>query len=300
MAWQSLRKRLLSSPSEKSYGPILLSSSPTVAEILAGIGYGHIVIDMEHSPIDVKGVADMLRAINSAPRSTLNHSSPTVPLVRVPSHDDAALTKRVLDILRPPAGIIFPMVENASQAGFAVSSTRYPAHYGNMEGIRGCAHPFVRASAYGANERYYDTTSRDDLLVCIQVETEKAIHNIPEIAKVEGVDCIFIGPFDVSCSVNEMGNFEEGSRAMDLIKLAEKNVRLAAQERKHNIKNNNDVKETGPILGGFRTPGRNLEELFSTKIGYQFLCGTIDVGMIKNAAICDLNAANIAMKTSDL
>ena len=71
----------------------------------------------------------------------------------------------------------------------------------------------VRASQYGRNEQYYDSNCHKDLLTIVQVESEEAIHNIPEIGMVEGVDCIFLGPFDISCSIGEMGDFSEWERS---------------------------------------------------------------------------------------
>ena len=66
--------------------------------------------------------------------------------------------------------------------------------------MRGCAVPFVRASAYGKDLDYMKKC-QEDLLVMVQVETEKGVEAIPEIAAVPGIDGIFLGPFDLSCSI---------------------------------------------------------------------------------------------------
>ena len=166
---------------------------------------------MEHSPLDISSTASILRAIDSY-SPPQGKASPT-PIIRAPSCNDVATTKRILDLLRLPGGIIFPMVETADDASKAVASTRYPPHYGRGEGIRGCAYTMVRASQYGRNEQYYDSNCHKDLLTIVQVESEEAIHNIPEIGMVEGVDCIFLGPFDISCSIGEMGDFSEWERS---------------------------------------------------------------------------------------
>ena len=180
----SFRSQLLTNINKKSYGPFILSGSPNIAKLLAGIGYDHLVVDMEHSPLDVSSTTTMLRAIDASRNVSSNDQNP-IPIVRVPSHNDIANTKRILDILRPPAGIMFPMIEDATQATMAVSSTRYPPH-----GIRGCAHPFVRASQYGNDKDYFYKTSKEDLLLIVQVESKAAIEKIPEIGMVDGVDCI--------------------------------------------------------------------------------------------------------------
>lgn len=291
----SLRRSLLSNFNAKSYGPFLLSSSPHIAEVLAGIGYDHIVVDMEHSPLDVSSAISMLRAIDASNshNSHISHSKKdrmTTPIVRVQSHQDIANTKRVLDILRPPAGIMFPMIETAHQAQAAVKSVRYPPN-----GIRGCAHPFVRASAYGRDKDYYNKTCMDDLLTIVQVESEDGIENIPEIGMVDGVDCIFLGPFDISCSINQMGQFEPGGDVMKLIRHAEELVRETSEKKKEKQLQRQQP-PYGLILGGFRSPGRSLQEMFSPDIGYQFIAGSIDIGLIQNAAKVDWMDAKRAIK----
>ena len=275
---QSLRTKLLRN-NGKSYGPFILSGSPNVAELIAGIGYSHIVIDMEHSPISTSTVASMLRAIDSTARS--KKAIHNFPIVRVPSNNDVSTTKRVLDLIRPPGGIIFPMIENTEDAIAAVASTRYPPHYTN--GMRGCAHPFVRASSYGNNHEYFDIDSNQDLLTILQVESKEAVEKIPEIGMVDGVDVIFLGPFDISCSLNEMGNFEENGIVMETIRKAEQLVRATSEKKMR-------LKGTPLCLGGFRSQGRSLEDMFSTNVGYQLVSGCIDLGLLQDAALLDYEA----------
>jgi len=246
----------------------------------------------------------ILRAVDSASRGNYNYptANHVTPIVRAPSSNDAAMTKRILDVLRPPAGIMFPMIENAQDAEFAVASTRYPPHYGNGDddivGIRGCAHPFVRASGYGRDSTYFDYSSHEDLLTIVQVESESAIEKIPEIGMVDGVDCIFLGPFDISCSIGKMGQFEDGGGVMALLRRAEGLVRETSKAKKESTSNNKIGGGEGQslVLGGFRSPNRSLEEMFSDEIGYQFVCGSVDLGMVQSAAKADLIAARKAMR----
>ncbi len=289
---QSLRKSLLIDKSFKSYGPLILSASPNVAELLATVGYSHIVVDMEHSPTDISNLTSLLRAIDAASRGAA--STHNTSIVRAPSHNDIAMTKRILDVLRPPAGIMFPMIENAQQAEAAVASMRYPPHLPNNNGVRGCAHPFVRASQYGRDEEYFHESSRD-LLAIMQVESSEAIERIPEIGMVEGVDMIFLGPFDISCSINQMGNFSEDGEVMELIRKAETLVRETDEKKRFkNISDTSDETPNGLILGGFRSPGRSIQGMFEA--GYQFVCGAVDLGMLRDAAYRDWSDAQSAMK----
>jgi 2-keto-3-deoxy-L-rhamnonate aldolase RhmA len=103
------------------------------------------------------------------------------------------------------------MVETAEDARKAVASARYPPHYGRGKGTREYAYTMVRASQCGRNEQY-DSNCHEVLLTIVQVEAEEAIHNILEIGMVEGVDCMFLGPFDISFSIGELGDFSEDGK----------------------------------------------------------------------------------------
>lgn len=287
----SLRKRLLSSRTARSYGPMLLSSSPTLAELLSGLGYGHIIVDMEHSSLDIATTADVLRAIDAASRRRIySHHvettpfTSTAPLVRLPSRSDFSMTKHVLDALVPPGGILFPMIESESDAEAAVEATRCP----ERGGIRGSAHPYVRASSYGADLKYFHEVT-EDLLVAVQVESANAVKMIPAIAAVEGIDCIFLGPLDISSSIDQVGQFQSGGDVMKLLREAECAVMEAAAHR---------PKEQRLVLGGFRSPGRSLKDMFDC--GYQIVCGGADLGLLSSAAMNDVRAANRAIDKSEV
>ena len=266
-AMSSLRQRLLRGGT--SYGPLVMSDSPIVTEVLSLAGYGHIVIDHEHSPTDVRSGQRLLQAMQA--------SSPlgTEAIVRLPSPNDPVYMKKVLDSLRLPGGVLVPMVEDAAMAERVVQSTRYPP-----EGIRGCAASLVRGSAYGqVSQKEYLRQCRDDLLVMLQVETTEGVNAIPEIAAVEGVDAIFLGPLDLSASIGKMGDFRD-PEFVDLMAWAEREIRGSGD----------------CLLAGFRGPGRDLEDMF--KKGYSLVCGSVDIGLLREAARQDVLAANKAMKQS--
>jgi 2-keto-3-deoxy-L-rhamnonate aldolase RhmA len=271
----SLRQRLLQGG--KSYGPLIMSDSPIITELLAGIGYDHLVIDMEHSPTNPQSVQRLLQAIDAA--STFHHQR-TEPIVRLQANNNAATMKQVLDSMRLPGGVLVPMVDDARTAQQVVQATRYPKQHhidGAAGGIRGCAVPFVRATGYGlsrTNQEYLEQC-RQDLLVMVQVETPLGVQAIPEIAQVDGIDLIFLGPFDLSCSAGKMGNFQDPD-VSQLIARAEQ-----------------AVLQSPCLLGGFRTPGVELKELFDR--GYSLLCGAVDLGLVRDAALADCSSGKKAM-----
>jgi 4-hydroxy-2-oxoheptanedioate aldolase len=116
-------------------------------------------------------------------------------MVRVPGHAPEAIAA-ALDA--GAAGVLVPRVSTAAQAAAAVQATRYPP-----VGARGVGPG--RAAAYGYRIPDYLSKANESLLLAIQVETAEGLANIEEIASVEGVDLIFIGPGDLSVSIDAMG-----------------------------------------------------------------------------------------------
>ena len=163
-------------------------ASPAVAEMAGAAGFDWCLIDGEHGPNDLPLIEGQLRAL---------HGLPTSSIVRVPQGDDWIL-KQVLDI--GAQSILVPMVETAHQAEKVVKACKYAP-----EGNRGVGYALARASGYNAITDYAQTAN-NQICVILQVETLSAMRNIPEIAKVSGVDCIFIGPADLSADMGHLGN----------------------------------------------------------------------------------------------
>src|SRR5690606_40237656 len=103
--------------------------------------------------------------------------------------------RRFLDI--SPANLVLPFVQDAEEARRAVAATRYPPH-----GIRGVSMS-QRANRYGLVADYH-ARATEELGVIVQVETLTALDRIPEIAKVDGSDGIFIGPADLSADAGAL------------------------------------------------------------------------------------------------
>nr|WP_243848759.1 aldolase/citrate lyase family protein [Lysinibacter cavernae] len=169
--------------------------SANVAEALANTGFDWLVVDMEHGASDVTAVADQLRAIDAAGA----RGSRTSAAVRVSSRD-AAQVQRVMD-----AGaetVIFPKIETADEARAAVNAMRFPQ--GANGGLRGVA-GMVRAGSFGLDAHYLLTANARACTI-VQIESLQALQNSEYIAAVTGVDCLFIGPADLSASLGHLGN----------------------------------------------------------------------------------------------
>ena len=243
-----------------------MSNSPIAAELLASMGYGHIIVDHEHSITNVASGQTILQAIAAA-------QTDTEPIVRLPGHDRIYM-KKVLDSMRLPGGVLVPMVDDVETARDIVQAVRYPTQeweMGQGGGMRGCAVPFVRATGWGTEKtsEEYMRQCREELLVIVQVETPTAVEAIQDIAQVDGIDMIFLGPLDLSCSMGKLRNFQDEEVA-DLWQTAEAKIR-----------------DSPCMLGGFRPPGRDLNEMFG-EAGYSLVCGSIDVGLLREAARADI------------
>jgi 4-hydroxy-2-oxoheptanedioate aldolase len=243
------RKRLLAG--ERGYGCWLHLLSPIAAEVLALAGYDALIIDHEHGSGDLAGAIATMQAISATPCS---------PIVRVPSNDPVAL-KRILDT--GPEGVIIPSVNSAEEARAGIAACRYPP-----DGVRGAAYGLVRASDYGMAVQNYIAGLQENLLVVCQIETPQAVDAVPEIAAVDGVDMLFIGPIDLSGSIGRLGRFGDS----EVIALREK-----AEEA---------IKATGKLLGGLAVPGLTIGDMAAR--GYDFVTTASDVTLLRDAAVAQL------------
>jgi 4-hydroxy-2-oxoheptanedioate aldolase len=161
--------------------------SNIVADILADSGFDWILLDSEHSPNEIPSLLSQLQAIGRGG---------TTPIVR-PAWNDTVLAKRCLDI--GAQTLLFPYVQNVAEAKAAVASTRYPP-----QGIRGVS-VAARASRYGRVQGYLGKAN-SEICVLVQVETREAMTQLEDIAKVDGIDGVFIGPSDLAASLGHLGN----------------------------------------------------------------------------------------------
>ena len=171
---------------EPSIGSWMSMAHPSIAEILAMAGYDWIVIETEHTAIDVSEVLRLIIAIEQRG---------SVPLVRL-AWNDPIQAKAVLD--SGAAGVLVPMVNTKTDAELAVSMTKYPPL-----GSRGVG--LARAQGYGINFDAYVTNANADTLLLVQIEHREAVENIEQILSVTGIDGVFIGPYDLSLSLGIPG-----------------------------------------------------------------------------------------------
>ena len=163
-------------------------ASPYVAEILSGSGYDWLLIDGEHGPNDLP--------LMGAQVAALRHT-PTHPIVRPPA-GEAWMLKLLLD--QGAQSFIIPMVESAEQARALVQALRYPPN-----GIRGVGAALARATNFNRSPDYVETADAEICLI-VQIESRAGLAALDEIAAVEGVDGLFIGPSDLAADMGYLGN----------------------------------------------------------------------------------------------
>ncbi len=180
----NLKKRVLEKT--PTYGAWLQFASANVAEAVAASGIPLVLIDNEHAGASLETTLAMMRAAEANGGEVI---------IRVPSSDPIYL-KRIMEL--GPSGLLVPQVDTAEEAAAAVSACLYPPH-----GRRGFAR-LVRASRYGQVTDYAKETHKDFTLM-VQIETGEAVANAEAIASVDGVDMLFIGPYDLSGAIDELG-----------------------------------------------------------------------------------------------
>ena len=221
--------------------------SPLAAEIIGQAGYDCVMIDLEHGQGSVMDAIVVMQALKG---------SGTEALLRVPANDPVWI-KRVLDA--GVAGVMIPTVDSVAEAEAAVAACRYPP-----KGRRGMAAPIARAADYGAVWQDYVARIDSDLLVICQIESAAAVDNVAEIAAVEGVDMLFVGPMDLSGS---LGYFGEPDHPEVLKRIAE--VEAAG-------------KAAGKLLGAIATPARSLGDLYGA--GYDLIVADADCLLLRDGA----------------
>ena len=220
------------------------------AEIAAGTGYDWLLIDGEHAPNTVPSILGQLQAV--APY-------PTAPVVRA-VNGDSTLIKQLLDI--GVQSLMVPMVETAEQARQLVRAMRYPPH-----GIRGVGGGLARATRWDGVPDYL-ATAHEELCLIVQVESKLGVENVAEIAAVEGVHAVFVGPADLSSGLGFPGN-PGHPQVQEKIRSAIE-ATLAAGK-------------VAGILAPFEEDAKRYREW-----GCQFIAVGIDISLFRQAALSNL------------
>lgn len=181
---------------EKTVGTFFEMGNATVAEAIAMSNLDYILIDTEHGPFDVESTMDLIRA------AQLHNMS---SLVRVKDSSRPSILK-MLDI--GAAGLVIPHVQSIEEINSIVEYGKYfPVGNRGVAFSRGAGFGYAEHAQADIND-YFDYCNRETLIIP-QCETLGCLENIEEIAKVEGIDGIFVGPYDLSVAMGIPTQFDK-------------------------------------------------------------------------------------------
>ncbi len=220
-------------------------ASPIAAEALSLVGFDWLLFDTEHTPVDVAAVQPLLQAAAVG----------TAGAVVRPAWNDTVLIKRVLDM--GAQTLLVPFVQTVEEARAAVAATRYPPF-----GVRGVS-AMTRAGRYTLAPDYFSVANAE-ICVLVQIETGEALGRLEEIAAVEGVDGVFIGPSDLAASMGHLGQ------------PGHPEVQAALQAAAHRIA---AAGKAPGILATNATDAKRYRDW-----GYRFVAGAVDLGILLRGA----------------
>jgi 2-keto-3-deoxy-L-rhamnonate aldolase RhmA len=194
------RLRLRLRAGDQLLGTFVNLGSPLAAEICGLAGFDWVLVDLEHGAATESELVAHLHA--------LAHTG-AAPVVRVEANERPRCT-RALDA--GAFGVMVPRVDTVDDARRAVSHLRYPP-----AGLRGVA-LMNRAMAFGARSARPLAELEEDLVGIVQIESELALANAAEIAAVDGVDCLFVGPSDLTHSMGIFGSLDH-QRFIDALEM---------------------------------------------------------------------------------
>ena len=235
-----------------SFGSWITLGHTSIPEIMASAGFEWLVIDMEHSAINIQKAQELIQIIDL---------KNIAPLVRL-TENDSGLIKRVMDA--GACGIIVPMIKTKEDALKAVKAVKYPPLGERSVGL-------ARAQGYGKTFGKYKSWINRDSIVIVQIEHIDAVDNIAEIFSIDEIDGYIIGPYDLSASLGIAGELNH-KKVLD----AEKVV-LNASKKYDKIAGIHVVE-----------PDVNLT-LEKIKNGYKFIAVSIDFLFLGNSCIDTMN-----------
>ena len=162
-------------------------ANPYTVEICAEAGYDWLLLDAEHAPNDVPLLVSQLQAM----KGSTSHA-----VIRPPI-GETWIVKQLLDI--GAQTLLIPMVDSKTMAETMVKAVRYPPH-----GVRGVGAALARASAFNRTVDYLQTAN-DEVSLLLQVESRAGLEVLDDIASIEGVDGVFIGPADLAADMGFLG-----------------------------------------------------------------------------------------------
>ena len=228
------------------FGPFCKILDPAVVELAALAGFDFVIVDMEHGPYSIETVQQMLRAAEARGITAV---------VRVTENSETSIL-RVLDI--GAQCIQVPQISTPEDAEKVVKSAMF-----HPKGERGMCR-YVRAGEYTAIDKAeHFGRANENIVIIIHIEGVSGLENLPSILENDGIDVIFLGPYDLSQSCGVPGQVHHEK----VVKRMEEAVVLA--------------KKSGKVVGTFVETVEDAKKW--EKIGVQYISYAVDTGIILKA-----------------
>jgi 4-hydroxy-2-oxoheptanedioate aldolase len=242
MSDPSLKQRL--ERGETAVGTFVNVDSPAVTEAATLAGLDFAVIDQEHGPLTAETTLSM---------SATAERGGGAPIVRVRGNQ-APEIQRALDV--GAAGVQVPQVESREDAEAAVNAARF-----EPDGRRGL-NPYVRAGEYGGTEDY-TTEQNESTLVIVHVEGQAGLDNLDEVLAVEGIDVVFLGPYDLSQALGVPGAVTSDAVVETMEDVCER------------------AQDAGKIVGAYADTPAIANQWID--VGVQYVAVSVDCALLKGA-----------------
>jgi 2-dehydro-3-deoxyglucarate aldolase/4-hydroxy-2-oxoheptanedioate aldolase len=220
--------------------------SPGMSSILANAGCRFVLYDMEHTGLGFETLKWLFASCRGLPIE---------PMVRVPRGEYTWLA-RALDL--GARGVMIPMVESQEQARSVVQACRYPP-----VGRRGAAFGFAQCDYLGGDVGDKIRQAHERTLVIAQIETERGLECVEEIAAVDGIDVLWVGHFDLSNFMGIPGRFDDP-------RFDEAMRRVAEVSRRH-----------GKVAGFMATDRDWIKR--ASEMGFTMIAAGTDTGLLQQA-----------------
>jgi 4-hydroxy-2-oxoheptanedioate aldolase len=219
-------------------------SSPLVTEVLAQSGLDFQIIDLEHGPFAIDKVYLHVSACEN---------SQCTPLVRIPSNSDW-MALQALD--QGAHGVVVPHIDTVDDANIFVDATKY-----HPQGNRGFT-PFSKAGGFtNVNVDKYVGRAIDETINIVIIESKEGLDNLEEILKVDAIDIVYFGAYDLSQALGHPGN----TKHPEVVQAIQQGVNL--------------VNGADKYAGGFVPQSKNeIQELLD--MGMKFITYEVDSSII--------------------
>lgn len=223
------------------YGPFMKTSDPMFIEAAGLAGFDFVILDTEHGPVSIESQQNNIRAAEARG---------LVPVIRLKDHAENTIGQ-ALDI--GASGVQVPQISTAEEAKRVVKFAKFYPY-----GSRGVCR-FVRAAEYSAMDRFDYFESSKDILIILQLEGVDAINNLESILEVDGIDILFIGPYDLSQSLGIPGQVNSPLVVESMCKIVDK------------------AKKKNKVIGVFVDTPEDLK--IWRNMGIQYLSYSVDIGI---------------------